>query len=109
MLADSDVVTVLVGAAMDVSSRAASAAAAAQGKDVSAASAEPALKVILSALWNLSAHCRKNKVNSTSLKITREVFKLSTVYIWFCGQLPSQGSRSLNQKVVAKSSDFCFV
>ena len=23
---------------------------------------EPALKVILSALWNLSAHCRKNKV-----------------------------------------------
>ena len=24
---------------------------------------EPTLKVILSALWNLSAHCRKNKVN----------------------------------------------
>jgi len=24
---------------------------------------EPALKVILSALWNLSAHCRKNKVS----------------------------------------------
>ena len=73
MLADSDVVTVLVGAAMDVSSRAASA----QGKDVSAATAEPALKVILSALWNLSAHCRKNKVDSTSLKITREVYKVS--------------------------------
>ena len=74
MLADSDVVTVLVGAAMDVSSR----AAPAQGKDVSAASAEPALKVILSALWNLSAHCRKNKVDSTSLKITREVYKFTT-------------------------------
>ncbi len=24
---------------------------------------ESALKVILSALWNLSAHCRKNKVS----------------------------------------------
>ena len=31
-------------------------AAAADSKE------EPTLKVILSALWNLSAHCRKNKV-----------------------------------------------
>ena len=79
VLADSDVVTVLVGAAMDVSSRAASA----QGKEVSAASAEPALTVILSALWNLSAHCRKNKVDSTSVKITREVYKFSS-YLQSC-------------------------
>ena len=55
VLAESDVVAVLVRAAMDVGARMNSAGG--DGKDV-----EPALKVILSALWNLSAHCRKNKV-----------------------------------------------
>ena len=57
VLAESDVVTVLVSAAMDVGARMNAAAGGGDGKDV-----EPALKVILSALWNLSAHCRKNKV-----------------------------------------------
>lgn len=52
VLAEADVVPVLVRAAMDVAARMTSL-----DKDV-----EPALKVILSALWNLSAHCRKNKV-----------------------------------------------
>jgi len=47
------VVAVLMGAAMQVWTRSGSEAG---GKE------EPTLKVVLSALWNLSAHCRKNKV-----------------------------------------------
>ena len=69
ILADSDVVGVLMRAAMDVLSRASDI------KDV-----EPTLKVILSALWNLSAHCRKNKVMShecvqDSFCVKREINK----------------------------------
>ncbi len=48
-LSESNVVAVLMQAAMMTS----------HGSEVKE---EPTLKVILSALWNLSAHCRKNKV-----------------------------------------------
>lgn len=51
-LSESNVVSVLMGAAMMTST---------SGLDQ--AKEEPTLKVILSALWNLSAHCRKNKVS----------------------------------------------
>ena len=57
VLSESEVVTVLMAAAMTVASRSATVTSGAElGKE------EPTLKVILSALWNLSAHCRKNKV-----------------------------------------------
>jgi hypothetical protein len=59
-LSESNVVGVLIQAAMEVATTtgilAAPANAGAEAKE------EPTLKVILSALWNLSAHCRKNKV-----------------------------------------------
>ena len=46
-------VAVLMGAAMQVWTR--------SGCETGSKE-EPTLKVVLSALWNLSAHCRKNKV-----------------------------------------------
>lgn len=52
-LAESNVVIVLMHAAMSSNSN--------NGQNE--AKEEPTLKVILSALWNLSAHCRKNKVS----------------------------------------------
>ena len=71
VLAESDVVSVLVRAAMDVASRMTSPDA----KDV-----EPALKVILSALWNLSAHCRKNKVKFVSVVVVGLPFHLKSLH-----------------------------
>ena len=54
VLSESEVVTVLMAAAMTVAER--------SGAELGMKE-EPTLKVILSALWNLSAHCRKNKVS----------------------------------------------
>ena len=59
-----------VKAAMDVAARINSAATPDHAKDV-----EPALKVILSALWNLSAHCRKNKVRDITVDLYVANFK----------------------------------
>lgn len=53
VLSESNVVAVLVRAAMEVGFR-----AAAEAQE------ETTLRVILSALWNLSAHCGKNKVSA---------------------------------------------
>lgn len=53
ILSDSNVISVLMRAAMDVAQR--------FGEDPKE---EATLKVVLSALWNLSAHCGKNKVSS---------------------------------------------
>ena len=55
VLSNSNVVTVLMMTAMDVSMRMAESEEASTKE-------EPTLKVVLSALWNLSAHCGKNKV-----------------------------------------------
>ena len=57
VLSNSNVVTVLMMAAMEVSMRMAES-------EEASAKEEPTLKVVLSALWNLSAHCGKNKVGS---------------------------------------------
>ena len=70
LLSDSEVVSVLLRSAMDVSIAAIEVSEGGKPldyKDISTYKSlpkevEPLLKVILSALWNLSAHCRKNKV-----------------------------------------------
>ena len=59
VLSESGVVSVLMVAAMSVSAR--SLLDTPAGLAVEPGREEPTLKVILSALWNLSAHCRKNK------------------------------------------------
>jgi len=59
VLSESKVVSVLMMAAMSVSAR--SLVETPMGSAVEPGRDEPTLKVILSALWNLSAHCRKNK------------------------------------------------
>ncbi len=67
-LSESNVVAVLMQAAMEVARASGSlapevvAASAEAGNSGSNTKEDPTLKVILSALWNLSAHCRKNKV-----------------------------------------------
>ena len=58
ILSESNVVGVLMQAAMMPSS-----AGSSSGLSSDHAKEDPTLKVILSALWNLSAHCRKNKVS----------------------------------------------
>ena len=58
ILSESNVVAVLMSAAMQVWMRSGH-------ESGSCPKEEPTLKVILSALWNLSAHCRKNKVTDT--------------------------------------------
>jgi len=63
VLSDSNVVGVLMAAAMSVSSRALVSVTTSYGAGVEPGKEEPTLKVILSALWNLSAHCRKNKAD----------------------------------------------
>ena len=82
ILSDSEVVAVLMRAAMDVTA-AAVVVIEGRGKHPSQSYAdyfstykklpkepkqvESSLKVILNALWNLSAHCRKNKVSFSSM------------------------------------------
>ena len=65
VLSESRVVPVLMEAAMEVSSRALTETPA--GLAVEPGRDEPTLKVILSALWNLSAHCKKNKADVCSI------------------------------------------
>ena len=65
VLSESRVVLVLMEAAMEVSSRALTETLA--GLAVEPGRDEPTLKVILSALWNLSAHCKKNKADVCSI------------------------------------------
>ena len=65
VLSESRVVSVLMEAAMAVSSRALTETPA--GLAVEPGREEPTLKVILSALWNLSAHCKKNKADVCSI------------------------------------------
>ena len=65
LLSESRVVPVLMEAAMEVSSRALTETPA--GLAVEPGRDEPTLKVILSALWNLSAHCKKNKADVCSI------------------------------------------
>ena len=65
LLSESRVVLVLMEAAMEVSSRALTETLA--GLAVEPGRDEPTLKVILSALWNLSAHCKKNKADVCSI------------------------------------------
>ena len=63
-LSDSCVVAVLMEVAIDVVARA--EAAVAEGGTVGAEEGkeESTLKVVLSALWNLSAHCGRNKAST---------------------------------------------
>lgn len=56
VLSNSNVVRVLMMTAMDVSMRMAVS-------EEASAKEESTLKVVLSALWNLSAHCGKNKAS----------------------------------------------
>jgi hypothetical protein len=58
VLSESNVVMVLMSAAQEVVQR--SRREAEEEEDETRE--EPTLKVVLSALWNLSAHCGKNKV-----------------------------------------------
>ena len=64
VLSESRVVPVLMEAAMEVLSRALTEMLA--GLAVEPGRDQPTLKVILSALWNLSAHCKKNKADVCS-------------------------------------------
>lgn len=61
VLSESRVVPVLMEAAMGVAARCLQETP--QGLAVEPGREEPTLKVILSALWNLSAHCKKNKAD----------------------------------------------
>merc|ERR1719422_2277532 len=65
VLSESRVVSVLMMAAMTVSAR--SIVDTPMGSAVEPGRDEPTLKVILSALWNLSAHCKKNKADVCSI------------------------------------------
>ena len=59
VLSDSGVVSILISSAMRLSAK--SMVVTQIGRTVEPGRDEQTLKVILSALWNLSAHCRKNK------------------------------------------------
>ena len=78
-LSESNVVSVLMQSAIEIARLSGilgpdEAAAEAVGKE------DPALKVILSALWNLSAHCRKNKVSpKIHAKIPERSQSVSTI------------------------------
>ena len=61
-LSDSNVVPVLMQAAMEVAKTSGTLVPGSDKKD-------PTLEVILSALWNLSSHSRKNKVCTTLIKV----------------------------------------
>ena len=61
-LSDSNVVPVLMQAAMEVAKTSGTLVPGSDKKD-------PTLEVILSALWNLSSHSRKNKVCITLIKV----------------------------------------
>ena len=77
-LSESCVVPVLMEVARDVVARA--EAAMAEGGTVGAEEGkeESTLKVVLSALWNLSAHCGKNKVK---IKGSRALISVSIEYL----------------------------
>ena len=59
VLMESGVVSILISCAMRLSTK--SMVVTPRGRTVEPGRDEQTLKVILSALWNLSAHCRKNK------------------------------------------------
>ena len=61
VLSDSGVVNILVSSAMRLAAK--SMVVTQRGRSVEPGRDEQTLKVILSAVWNLSAHCRKNKAD----------------------------------------------
>ena len=61
VLCDSGVVNILISSAMRLAAE--SMVVTQKGRTFEAGKSEQTLKVILSAVWNLSAHCRKNKAD----------------------------------------------
>ena len=61
VLRDSGVVNILISSAMRLAAE--SMVVTQKGRTVEPGKSEQTLKVILSAVWNLSAHCRKNKAD----------------------------------------------
>ena len=56
--------------------------------------------------WALGALCKENNDNIGRQYDLKTFFLVYTVFIGFCDQPPSRGSRSLNPMEVAKSSGF---
>ncbi len=67
VLSDSDVVRTLLAAAMDAEARLETAKRSSGTEAQGEGKEETTLKIMLSALWNLSAHCSKNKVREVLL------------------------------------------